>query len=263
MDTTLVTTIQFFRPSVTRNRMRGRKWKLLLCLATFSSKDTTRKQAKKAMFSSPLILSEFIEAVHFPLWAHVVRQSEIRQSRLVLRKQDARWTSNLIRKCHVHRVILGPSVVDAGFCDLISATLSSRKEDVREKVLHALHALLEYCKLDKLVPQLESLRSHYGVSGRRDLFIHFLLILLEFPWSGFDYLASLGSERFSWTYQVEGENFVRDSELLFTGPDVWRQSPKGGWILRVPLQADWWSCQTHNGRKSRTHRALMVNSCDW
>lgn len=60
-------------------------------------------------------------------------------------------------------VVLGPSVVDAGFCELIASTLSSRSEDVREKVLHALHALLDYCKLDLLVPQLESLRSHYKV----------------------------------------------------------------------------------------------------
>ncbi|XP_003744128.1 nucleotide exchange factor SIL1 [Galendromus occidentalis] len=59
------------------------------------------------------------------------------------------------------KVILGPSVVDAGFCELISASLSSRNEDVREKVLNALHSLIDYCKFDLLVPQLESLRIHY------------------------------------------------------------------------------------------------------
>ncbi|OQR69156.1 nucleotide exchange factor SIL1-like [Tropilaelaps mercedesae] len=58
-------------------------------------------------------------------------------------------------------VDLMPSVIKAGFCEKIPRLLNSRNEDVREKVLNALHVLVNHCKLDKLVPHLESLRSHY------------------------------------------------------------------------------------------------------
>ncbi|XP_022707598.1 nucleotide exchange factor SIL1-like isoform X2 [Varroa jacobsoni] len=80
---------------------------------------------------------------------------------LVERSQAVGAMQNDSRKTSYSEVDLLPSMVQAGFCEMIPRLLGSFSEDVREKVLHALHALVDHCKLDKLVPHLESLRSHY------------------------------------------------------------------------------------------------------
>lgn len=65
------------------------------------------------------------------------------------------------RKKQYIKIDITPSIVSSGFCELIPTLMKSSSEDTREKVLHALHGLVGFCNFDRLVPQLESLKSHY------------------------------------------------------------------------------------------------------